>query len=144
MKKTVPQITSTTQFRAGQYVYSFCDGFRTLERHIVLDARGNVLEALTQAYGYEAGYHDVALEQAALQAGLVAAVNAQRIISFKAATPVIGKSAAAALHRHLGRFGKFDHHALAEEVLDRPVTTLAHLTEQEAGIVYNYIVAVSA
>ena len=50
----------------------------------------------------------------------------------------IGKAAAYELHKELGRLRYADHYATAAEVLERPVSSLAELTAEEAGAVRVY------
>ena len=57
---------------------------------------------------------------------------------------MIGKRAAASLHRDLARLGltrNGSHYNLASEALERPVASLASLTAEEAQVAYGYACA---
>lgn len=71
---------------------------------------------------------------------LNAASQTEKIEEFYWPTPTIGKARACELHRELGRLGyrSATHYALAEQALERPVSSLAALTEEEAATVRSY------
>ncbi|WP_161883863.1 hypothetical protein [Deinococcus alpinitundrae] len=52
--------------------------------------------------------------------------------------PVIGKAIACELHRELGRLGYRAHYALAGDVLNRVVPSLAAITAEERNLVREY------
>jgi len=62
----------------------------------------------------------------------------EEVLTAPMPTGVIGKAVACELHRELGRLGYREHYALAGDVLNRVVPSLAALTAAERDLVREY------
>ena len=62
----------------------------------------------------------------------------EEVLAPEVSAPVIGKAVACELHRELGRLGYRAHYALAGDVLNRVVPSLAALTAEERNLVREY------
>lgn len=113
-------------------------GIRTVALSGGRDARGQLLPITAQVNGQEVSEEEaVGLLNWGKAEGRVTLLSEERTV------PPIGKARAHELHRLISRTGipSGEHYGFAGAALDRPVSSLAALTEPEARAVWRFLAA---
>lgn len=142
MKDTTP-VTVTRTWEVALYG-SYGDGpsarvylgKRTVSLSGGRDAHGNLLPIVAQVNGCEVSEEEaVSILNWGKREGRVTLLSETRLV------PTIGKRRACELHRLMGRAGipSGEHYGFAGAALDRPVFSLAALTEADARQVWRFL-----